>query len=129
MWVTYANPEGKVCQFRSGCFTTDLDEIVRILQSEKVTDVAMESTGVYGGPLREKLELAEISVTVINPGMYRKPDMKDDPHDSSRIHLYHSADLFRKSHFAPEQWRDLREYIHERDIAVTQKAATNGCCQ
>jgi hypothetical protein len=102
----------------------NLDEIVRILQKEKVTDVTMESTGIYGGPLCEKLETAGINVTVINPGMYKKPDMKTDPHDSSRIHLYHSVDLFRKSHFAPEHWRDLREYIHERDVIMKQKAVT-----
>jgi hypothetical protein len=124
MWVTYTNPEGKICQFISGCFTKDLNEIVTLLQREEVTDVAMESTGVYGGPLREKLEVSGINVTVINPGMYKKPDIKDDPHDSSWIHLYHSVDLFKKSHFAPERWRDLREYIHERDVLMVQKAAT-----
>jgi hypothetical protein len=123
MWVTYTNPEGKICQFKSGCFTKDLDEIAIFLK-EEVTTVAMESTGVYGGPLREKLEQSGINVTVINPGMYKKPDIKDDPHDSSWIHLYHSVDLFKKSHFAPEQWRDLREYIHERDVIMTQKAET-----
>jgi transposase len=121
MWVTYTNPEGKVCQFKSGCFTKDLEETARILRREQVSDAAMESTGVYGGPLREKLEVAGISVTVINPGMYRKPDEKTDPHDSSWIHLYYSADLFKKSHFALEQWRDLREHIHERDIAFLKK--------
>jgi hypothetical protein len=124
MWVTYTNPEGKIGQFKSGCFTKDLDEIASILLKEEVTAVAMESTGVYGGPLREKLEESGISVTVINPGMYKKPDIKDDPHDSSWIHLYHSVDLFKKSHFAGEQWRDLREYIHERDVIMTQKAVT-----
>ncbi|MDR0613181.1 MAG: IS110 family transposase [Dysgonamonadaceae bacterium] len=124
MWVTYTDPEGHICQFKSGCFTKDLDEIVCIFQKEKVTDVAMESTGVYGGPLREKLEVSGINVTVINPGMYKKPNIKDDSHDSSWIHLYHSVDLFKKSHFAPEHWRDLREYIHERDVIMVQKAVT-----
>ncbi|MDR0724936.1 MAG: transposase, partial [Prevotellaceae bacterium] len=124
MWVTYTNLDGKICQFSIGCFTKDLDEIVQVFKEEGVSTVAMESTGVYGGPLREKLELSGISVTVINPGMYKKPGIKDDPHDSSWIHLYHSVDLFKNSHLAPEHWRDLREYIHERDVIVTQKAIT-----
>ncbi|MDR1340539.1 MAG: hypothetical protein LBK58_10880 [Prevotellaceae bacterium] len=75
-------------------------------------------------PLCEKLETSGINVTVINSGMYKKPDDKTDPHDSSWIHLYHSVDLFRKSHFAPEQWRDLRGYIHERDVIMRQKVVT-----
>lgn len=124
MWVTYTNREGKVCQFRTGSFTENLEEITRVLVRDGITDVAMESTGIYGGPLREQLEVAGINVTVINPSMYKKPEMKNDSNDSTWIHLYHSVDLFKKSHFAPEHWRDLREYIHEREVVVTQKAQT-----
>jgi hypothetical protein len=125
MWVTYTNPEGCKCQFKSECFTKDLDEIVHIFLKERVTDVAMESTGVYGGPLREKLETAGLRVTIINPRDYKRSgDKKDDAYDSMQIHLYHSIDFFRRSHFAPEHWRDLREYNHERDIVALQKATT-----
>jgi hypothetical protein len=35
MVVTYTNPDGRICQFQSGCFTKDLDETVHILQREK----------------------------------------------------------------------------------------------
>jgi hypothetical protein len=77
--VTYTNPQGKFCQIESVCFTGTLDETVDILQREGVTDAAMESTGIYGGPLCEKLETSGINVTVINPGMYKKPDDKTDP--------------------------------------------------
>jgi transposase len=124
MWVTYTNREGQICQFRTGSFTENLEEITHVLVREGITDVAMESTGVYGGPLREQLEVAGVNVTVMNPSMYKKPDMKNDSNDSTWIHLYHSVDLFKKSHFAPEHWRDLREYIHEREVVLKQKAQT-----
>jgi hypothetical protein len=46
------NPEGKVCQFKFGCFTKDLDVTVHTLQCEKVTDAAMESTSIYPDPFK-----------------------------------------------------------------------------
>jgi hypothetical protein len=56
MWVTCTNRAKQTCQFMTACYTGNLDELVSHLQSEEVTDVAMESTGIYGDPLRAKLE-------------------------------------------------------------------------
>jgi hypothetical protein len=56
MWVTYSNLEGQTCQFMTGCRTEELTCLVEHLFNEGVTDVAMESTGIYGDSLRSMLE-------------------------------------------------------------------------
>jgi transposase len=124
MWVTYTNLSGETCQFRTGCFTRDLEALVKQLLIEGVTDVAMESTGIYGDPLRNMLENGGIRVTVINPSHYKKPEVKTDGKDSIWLHQYHSVDLFRMSHYAPECWRELREYIQERDSVQRHKSVS-----
>jgi hypothetical protein len=50
MWVTYSNPDGQTCQLMTGCCTEDLEYLTGHLQKEGVTDVAMESTGIYSSP-------------------------------------------------------------------------------
>jgi hypothetical protein len=121
MRVTYTNPEGQTCQFMTGCCTEDLEYPVEHPVREGVKDVAMESTGIYGDNLRSMLEERGIKVIVINPSLYRKPEVKIDGKDSIRLHRYHSVDLFKPSHIAPDYWREVREYMQERELIVKQK--------
>jgi hypothetical protein len=122
MWITYTNAKRQTCQFMTGSCTQDLSEIVETFLSEGVTAVAMESTGIYGDPLRSMLENAGIRVTVINPALYKKPDLKTDGKDSIWLHQYHSVGLFKDSHYAKECWRELREYIQEREVMQNHKS-------
>jgi transposase len=121
MWVTYTNLEGQTCQFMTGCCTDELSGLVEHLFNEGVTDVAMESTGIYGDNLRSMLEDRGIKTIIINPSLYRKPEVKTDGKDSIWLHQHHSVDLFRPSHIAPDYWREVREYIQERELIVRQK--------
>jgi hypothetical protein len=49
---------------------------------------------------------------VINPSLYKKPDVKTDGKDSVWIHQYHSVDLFRKSVTGMDtsKWRNAEAF-------------------
>jgi transposase len=121
MWVTYTNLEGQTCQFMTGCCTEELEYLVEHLWMEGVTDVAIESTGIYGDNVRSMLADKGIEVIVINPSLYKKPEIKTDGKDSIWLHQYHTVDLFRLSHIAPDYWREVREYMQERESIAENK--------
>ena len=125
MVVAYTDSQGSQWLVRTGCFTKDLKELTVLLKSEGVKDVAMEATGVYWVSLYEMLEDAGICVTLIHPGHYNKSsDPKTDAKDSQWIHQYHSCGILRNSHIASELYRELRHYIHERNVVQHQKSET-----
>jgi len=124
MSIAYTDKQGNLCLCRTGCFTSELHEVVNLLREEEVTDAAMEATGVYWMSLYEMLEDAGIRLTLINPGHYKKPDPKTDDNDSLWIHQYHSCGILRNSHIADDDYRELRNYIHERGSVQKQKSET-----
>ncbi|MDR1878992.1 MAG: IS110 family transposase [Bacteroidales bacterium] len=125
MAVSYTDSSGNRCLFDTGGFTKDLNELVSVLKEEGITDVAMEATGVYWMSLHELLEDAGINITLINPGHYKNSShQKTDIQDCQWIHQYHSCGILRNSHIAKEGFRELRNYIHERNVVQTQKAET-----
>ena len=125
MAVSYTDKTGNQCLCKTGCFTEELKELVFLLRDEGIKDVAMEATGVYWMSLYEMLEDVGIKVTLINPGHYKKSTApKTDENDSLWIHQYHSCGILRNSHIAEEHYRELRNYIHERNIVQRQKSET-----
>jgi len=124
MAVSYTDGSGNQCLCKTGCFTEELRELVDLLGNEGVKDVAMEATGVYWMSLYEMLEDVGIRVTLINPGHYKKSDPKTDENDGLWIHQYHSCGILRNSHIAEEEYRELRNYIHERSVVQKQKSET-----
>jgi hypothetical protein len=125
MSVAFTNSREEELLFETGGFTNDLQELVSLLKKEGVTDAAMESTGPYWYNLYDLLEQAGIAVTLINPGHYKTRAMqKTDIKDCQWIHRYHACGILRESHIAAEEFRDLRDYIHERNKVQTQKSNT-----
>ena len=125
MVVACTDSQGSRWLVRTGCFTKDLKELTVLLKSEGVKDVAMEATGVYRVSLYEMPEDAGIRVTLIHPGHYNKSsDPETDAKDSRWIHQYHSCGILRNSHIASELYRELRHYIHERNVVQHQKSET-----
>jgi hypothetical protein len=124
MVVAYTDTRGYQYICKTGSFTSDLQKLVGLLQKEGITTVAMEVTGVYWISLYELLEDAGIHVTLINPGFYNNPAPKTDEGDSRWLHQYHSCNILRNSHIAPELYRELRSYIREQNIVQTQKSQT-----
>jgi hypothetical protein len=125
MAVSYTNRKGEQCLCTTGCFTEELKELVKLLEQEGITDAAMEATGDYWKSLYELLEEAGIKVLLINPGHYKNSaNKKTDIQDCQWIHQYHACGILRNSHIAPEIYRELRSYIHERNVVQVQKSET-----
>jgi transposase len=125
MLVSYTNLSGEHCLCKTGCFTKDLKDLVSELTKEGVTDAAPEATGVYWASPYELSEESGIHVTLINPSRYKNSTrIKTDANDSIRIHRYHSCGILRHSHIANDLYRELRGYVHERNILQKQKSET-----
>lgn len=75
--------------------------------------------------LYELLESEGVKVTLVNPQHFKNVDaQKTDVNDSQWLHQLHAHGLLRASHIAPELYRELRSYVHERNILQKQKSDT-----
>lgn len=79
-------------------FTCDLHEIVNYLLENKITTVAMESTGVYWVALYQLLEKAGIEVYLVNAAHVKNvTGRKKDDTDAIWIQKLHTCGLLKKA--------------------------------
>jgi transposase len=125
MMVSYSDAEGKHHLLEVSAYTDDLEKLVKTLQTAGVQQVSMEATGVYWMALYELLEHYGIKVILVNPQHFKNvAGQKTDVKDCQWLHQLHAHGLLRASHIAPEIYRELRDYIHERNILQKQKSDT-----
>lgn len=125
MMVSYSDFQGRLHIVETSAFTDDLSSLAKQLQDAGVEKVAMEATGVYWMVLYEVLESYGIEVSLVNPKHFKNVDgQKTDVKDCQWLHQLHAHGLLRSSHIAPEVFRELRSYIHERNIIQKQKSDT-----
>lgn len=125
MMVSYSDKEGNQRLLEVDSFTENLHELSKTLQAEGIHEVAMEATGVYWMALYELLEQKGLKVTIVNPKHFKNVDaQKTDVKDCQWLHQLHAHGLLRASHIAPELYRELRSYLHERNILQNQKSDT-----
>jgi len=125
MMVSYSDSQGRLHIVETSAFTDDLLSLAKQLQDSGVEKVAMEATGVYWMVLYEILEYYGIEVSLVNPKHFKNVDgQKTDVKDCQWLHQLHAHGLLRSSHIAPEVFRELRSYIHERNIIQKQKSDT-----
>jgi len=113
--------EEEVREFRS--MTRDLLRLADWLAAEKVSHVAMESTGVYWKPVYNVLE-SQFEVLLVNAQHVKKvPGRKTDVTDCEWIAQLLQCGLLRGS-FVPEQpQRELRDLTRHRASLSEQKAS------
>ena len=125
MMVSYTDPSGQQKLLESTGFSEDLSQLGKTLKSEGITDVAMEGTGVYWMAVYEVLEQEGLKVTLTNPRHFKNvAAQKTDVKDCQWLHQLHAHGLLRSSHIAPELYRELKTYIHERNILQKMKSDT-----
>jgi len=125
MMVSYTDPSGQQKLVESTGFSEDLIKLAKTLKSEGITDVAMEGTGVYWMVVYEVLEQEGLKVTLTNPRHFKNvAAQKTDVKDCQWLHQLHAHGLLRSSHIAPELYRELKTYIHERNILQNMKSDT-----
>jgi transposase len=100
-----------------GTFTADLESLREWLTEQKVSHVAMESTGVFWIPVWNVLEQGEVKfeLTLINPQhVHALPGCKTDRKDGQRIAELMQYGLLRGSFIPPSGIRELRDLSRRR---------------
>jgi transposase len=125
MTVAYTGKDNQQYLMETDGFTESLEELVVTLKEAGITHVAMEATGVYWMALYELMEKEGLKVTLVNPKHFKNVDaQKTDVKDSQWLQQLHAHGLLRSSHIAPELYRELRSYVHERNNYQAQKSDT-----
>jgi transposase len=125
MVVSYTDREGLINLREFDSFTSSLIELAELLQQEGVEKVVMEATGPYWGSLYNILEKHGMEMYLVNPSHYRNVSaQKTDINDAQWLHQLLAHGLIRNSHIAPELYRELRQYLHEREIYQGYKSDT-----
>lgn len=116
-----ADPE-PVRTFQS--FTGDLQRMADWLKSCGVTNIAMESTGVYWLPAFEILEAAGFDVILVNARDAKNvPGRKTDVNDAQWLQKLHSFGLLRASFRPDHDIAILRSYLRQRERLTEYRAA------
>jgi transposase len=100
-----------------GTFTQDLERLGQWLKERKVTQVAMESTGVYWIPVWNVLEQAKwkLSLLLVNPMTVRAlRGQKTDRIDARRLAEFLQYGLLKGSFIPPKPVRQLRDLTRLR---------------
>jgi transposase len=106
-----------------GTFARDLDELADWLESEGVSLVAMEATGVYWKPIWHVLEDRRFELLLVNPTHVKKvPGRKTDVKDAEWIAQLLECGLLRGSFVPPPVIRDLRDLTRYRKKLIQDRA-------
>jgi transposase len=105
------------------CFTKDLEAMADWLQAHQITNVAMESTGVYWIPVYELLEKRGFEVHLVSTRHIRSvPGRKSDVEDCQWIQHLHECGLLRGSFRPQDAIGVMRGYVRHRDT-LTEEAS------
>ncbi len=125
MVISYTDAKGDQHLMQTSAFTEDLEKAAKTLQDAGNKEVAMEATGNYWMAFHQILEEHGIKVTMVNPKYFKNVDaQKTDVKDSQWLHQLHAHGLLWASHIPQEVYRELRGYLHERNILQQQKGDT-----
>lgn len=103
--------------------TNDLLEMCDWLTDQKVTHVAMESTGVYWKPVYNLLEILDIQILLVNAQHVKAvPGRKTDVKDAEWIADLLRHGLLRSSYVPDRSQRELRELVRYRRSIIQEKA-------
>jgi transposase len=105
-------------------FTSSLTKMKEWLLEERITHVAMESTGVYWKPVYQVLESSGIKVWIVNARHIKYvPGHKTDKKDSKLICKLLLAGLLKPSYIPAKEQRELRDLTRYRKKIIQQIAS------
>jgi transposase len=107
-----------------GTVTRELVAMANWLEAEGVTNVAMESTGVFWKPIFNILE-SRFTVLLVNARHLKQvPGRKSDVRDCQWIAQLLQCGLLKGSFIPPRAQRDLRDLTRHRTQLVEEKTRT-----
>ena len=124
--VRRIEPSGRVHQETRhwGTMTRDLQAMADWLAAEGVTNVAMESTGVFWKPIFNILE-SRFTVLLANARHLKQvPGRKSDVRDCQWIAQLLQCGLLKGSFIPPRAQRELRDLTRHRTQVVEEKTRT-----
>jgi len=125
VFLCILHDSGEIIEKVFGVLTNQLRDMRRLMQSQGVTEVTMESTSVYWIPIRRVLELHGFLLRLVNPYFIKQlPGRKSDLKDAQWISECTLKDLVRGSFVPPERIRQLRQYdrrIFDLDAEIVRK--------
>ena len=117
-------PLGEALRF--GTMPDDLEELRQWIIDQKVTDVVMESTGVYWMHLYELIEDVTAPLVANASHVKKVPGRKTDVNDAQWLAELGAHGLLRPSFIPPREIRDLRAVARYRTrLVATQTAIRN----
>lgn len=106
---------GTAVRKRYGTFRNELTRMRSWLKLLKVTEIAMESTGVYWRPVWNILEGQGFRLLLVNPAQVKAlQGRKSDPRDAQRIAEYLHDGRLDPSFVPPPEIRELRQMLRHR---------------
>ncbi len=123
MWVAIPADRERETVRRFGMFTDDLEAIRDWLRTERITTVAMESTGVYWIPLYDVLSSVGVEVCLVNPRELKSvPSRKSDLKDCQWLQELHAFGLLRASFRPDDQACRVRSLVRQRQELIDAAA-------
>lgn len=119
--IRKSNDEFEIREFNA--YTSSLKSLRDWCQTEKVTHVAMESTGVYWKPVFNVLE-EDFQILLVNARHVKNiPGHKTDKKDSIWLSKLLLSGLLKGSFIPPVEIRELRDLVRYRKKVVGQAAS------
>jgi transposase len=105
-------------------FTGDLHRLADWLLACRITDVALEATGVYWIPVFEILEARGLKVSLVNARHVKNvPGRKSDVSDAEWLRDLHIMGLLRGSFRPADEIVALRAYLRHRAVLIEGASA------
>ena len=123
--VVAVPPDRDPCPVRTfGTFTGELHRLADWLLACRVTDVALEATGVYWIPVFEILEARGLAVSLVNARHVKNvPGRKSDVSDAEWLRDLHIMSLLRGSFRPADEIVALRAYLRHRSTLIEGASA------
>ena len=120
-WVAVPADRDEQPVRKFGVTTGELRTLVTWLVECGITDVAMESTGMYWIPLFELLEEANLNPILVHPSHIKQfSGRKTDALDCQWIQTLLSYGLLRACFRPSKEICELRTYMRQRDVLIKQ---------
>ena len=124
IYLCILSSTGEIFEKVFGVLTTQLEEMRDLMLTHHVSEVGMESTGIYWVPVWRTLE-EHFKLKLINPYFIKQlPGHKSDVKDAQWIAECMQKDLVRGSYVPAERIQQLRQYdrrIYDLDDEIIRK--------
>lgn len=106
-----------------GCFTADIQEMIRWLKQCQIETIVMESTGSYWIPVFEMLDRAGFEVMLVDAHQVKNvKGRKSDVIDCQWLQQLHAHGLLQGAFRPEDKIVELRSYLRQRTMLIETAA-------